>query len=46
VATDDATPFELVRPLASVTSKIRAHAVLADGRELTEDRLLPACPPG
>jgi arylsulfatase A-like enzyme len=44
IAVDRATPFELVRPLQDVKSKVRAHAVLEDGREVTEDRLLPACP--
>ena len=52
VATDRSSPFELVRPLGSTSSRLRTHVVLADGRELTKDRTLPACelgasaPPG
>jgi N-acetylglucosamine-6-sulfatase len=38
-------PFSLNEPLSSSSATLRAHVVLDDGRELTEDRVLPACSP-
>ena len=43
VETVRSAPFTLAEPLSSASAKLRAHVVLDDGRELTEDRLLPAC---
>ncbi|HEU0304734.1 MAG TPA: sulfatase [Gaiellaceae bacterium] len=40
-----AGPWELVRPLGAEALSVRAHAVLADGREVTRDIVLPACVP-
>ncbi len=46
VATDRSAPYGVVRPLGPTFSRLRVHAVLTDGREVTRDRALPACPPG
>jgi N-acetylglucosamine-6-sulfatase len=40
-----AAPWEVVRPLASEAGAVRAHVVFTDGREMTRDAMLPACPP-
>ena len=39
-----AAPWEAVRPLGPVAGNIRAHVVFKDGREMTRDAVLPACP--
>jgi arylsulfatase A-like enzyme len=36
-------PWQIVRPLGPTAALLRAHLVLADGRELTRDVQLPAC---
>jgi arylsulfatase A-like enzyme len=52
VGLDQSAPYTLVRPLGSGLSRLRTHVYLADGREVTKDRTLPAChlgqliPPG
>jgi N-acetylglucosamine-6-sulfatase len=46
VETVSSAPFTLAEPLSSAWLKLRAHVVLDDGRELTEDRVLPACRTG
>ncbi len=38
-----APPWQIERPLAAASAPLRAHLVLADGRELTQDVVLPAC---
>jgi hypothetical protein len=40
-----AAPWEAVRPLGPATANVRAHVVFKDGREMTRDAVLPACPP-
>ena len=40
-----AAPWEAVRPLGPATGNVRAHVVFKDGREMTRDAVLPACPP-
>jgi N-acetylglucosamine-6-sulfatase len=40
-----AAPWEAVRPLGTVAGNVRAHVVFKDGREMTRDAMLPACPP-
>jgi hypothetical protein len=40
-----AAPWEAVRPLGPVAGNIRAHVIFKDGREMTRDAVLPACPP-
>jgi N-acetylglucosamine-6-sulfatase len=40
-----AAPWEAVRPLGTTAANIRAHVVFKDGREMTRDAVLPACPP-
>jgi N-acetylglucosamine-6-sulfatase len=41
-----AAPWEAVRPLGAAVGNVRAHVVFKDGREMTRDAVLPACPPG
>jgi N-acetylglucosamine-6-sulfatase len=40
-----AAPWEAVRPLGAEVGSVRAHVVFKDGREMTRDAVLPACPP-
>ena len=40
-----AAPWEAVRPLGPAAGNVRAHVVFKDGREMTRDAVLPACPP-
>ena len=40
-----AAPWEAVRPLGPEAGNVRAHVVFKDGREMTRDAALPACPP-
>ena len=40
-----AAPWEAVRPLGPAVANVRAHVVFKDGREMTRDAVLPACPP-
>jgi N-acetylglucosamine-6-sulfatase len=40
-----AAPWEAVRPLGAAAGTVRAHVVFTDGREMTRDAALPACPP-
>jgi arylsulfatase A-like enzyme len=40
-----AAPWEAVRPLGPAAGNVRAHVVFTDGREMTRDAVLPACPP-
>jgi hypothetical protein len=40
-----APPWEAVRPLGPAAANVRAHVVFKDGREMTRDAALPACPP-
>ena len=39
-----AAPWETVRPLGPTAGNVRAHVVFKDGREMTRDVALPACP--
>ena len=39
-----AAPWEAVRPLGPTAGNVRAHVVFKDGREMTRDAVLPACP--
>jgi arylsulfatase A-like enzyme len=43
LVTDTEAPYALRVPLASAPSQLRVRAVLADGRQLTRDRILEAC---
>jgi N-acetylglucosamine-6-sulfatase len=40
-----AAPWEIARPLGPAVGNVRAHVVFKDGREMTRDAMLPACPP-
>jgi N-acetylglucosamine-6-sulfatase len=40
-----AAPWEVARPLAPAAADVRAHVTFKDGREMTRDAVLPACPP-
>ncbi|MGH3017259.1 MAG: sulfatase family protein [Gaiellaceae bacterium] len=40
-----AAPWEAARPLGRSAANVRAHVIFKDGREMTRDAVLPACPP-
>ena len=40
-----AAPWEAARPLGPQATNVRAHVIFKDGREMTRDAMLPACPP-
>jgi arylsulfatase A-like enzyme len=44
VGVDGRPPFRLVTRLPAGAPALRAHILLADGREVSRDRLPPACP--